>query len=110
MSSAPSIREAGLAIRSPSSRHRVAVGRAFAGEPDVLFAGERAGGLDSHAGERRSGLVVEVNKGRGTSLVRVTHEERMAHGCRRRIRLEGGEMVAPLEPGWHACRCCACSV
>ncbi|RMS23623.1 ABC transporter ATP-binding protein YvcR [Pseudomonas coronafaciens pv. garcae] len=83
---------------SGGEQQRVAIARAFAANPDVLFADEPTGNLDSHTGERISDLLFELNKERNTTLVLVTHDERLAHRCHRLIRLEGGRMVAPLEP------------
>jgi len=83
---------------SGGEQQRVAIARAFAAEPDVLFADEPTGNLDSHTGERISDLLFELNKERGTTLVLVTHDERLAHRCHRLIRLDAGRLVAPLEP------------
>ena len=83
---------------SGGEQQRVAIARAFAADPDVLFADEPTGNLDSHTGERISDLLFELNKERNTTLVLVTHDERLAHRCHRLIRLEGGRLVAPLEP------------
>ena len=83
---------------SGGEQQREAIARAFAAEPDVLIADEPTGNLDSHTGERISDLLFELNKERGTTLVLVTHDERLAHRCRRLIRLEAGLLVAPLEP------------
>ena len=83
---------------SGGEQQRVAIARAFAAEPDVLFADEPTGNLDSHTGERISDLLFELNKERGTTLVLVTHDERLAHHCHRLIRLDAGRLVAPLEP------------
>ncbi|WP_447591651.1 ABC transporter ATP-binding protein [Aquipseudomonas campi] len=83
---------------SGGEQQRVAIARAFAAEPVVLFADEPTGNLDSHTGERISDLLFELNKERGTTLVLVTHDERLAHRCRRLIRLEGGRLVDSVEP------------
>jgi len=83
---------------SGGEQQRVALARAFAAEPAVLFADEPTGNLDSHTGERISALLFELNKERGTTLVLVTPDERLAHRCGRLIRLEAGHLVTPLEP------------
>lgn len=71
---------------------------AFAAQPDVLFADEPTGNLDSATGERISDLLFELNRERGTTLVLVTHDERLAHRCRRLIRLESGRLIDRVEP------------
>ncbi|MFP3848660.1 ABC transporter ATP-binding protein [Pseudomonas sp. W5-01] len=83
---------------SGGEQQRVAIARAFAADPDVLFADEPTGNLDSYTGERISDLLFELNQERNTTLVLVTHDERLAHCCRSLIRLEGGRLVAPMEP------------
>ncbi|MBB1519784.1 ABC transporter ATP-binding protein [Aquipseudomonas guryensis] len=83
---------------SGGEQQRVAIARAFAAEPAVLFADEPTGNLDSHTGERISDLLFELNQERGATLVLVTHDERLAHRCRRLIRLEGGRLVDTVEP------------
>jgi putative ABC transport system ATP-binding protein len=83
---------------SGGEQQRVAIARAFAAEPDVLFADEPTGNLDSHTGERISDLLFELNQERGATLVLVSHDERLAHRCHRLIRLEGGQLVDRVEP------------
>lgn len=83
---------------SGGEQQRVAIARAFAAQPDVLFADEPTGNLDSATGERISDLLFELNRERGTTLVLVTHDERLAHRCRRLIRLESGRLIDRVEP------------
>jgi putative ABC transport system ATP-binding protein len=83
---------------SGGEQQRVAIARAFVAEPDVLFADEPTGNLDSHTGERISDLLFELNRERDATLVLVTHDERLAHRCQRLIRLEGGHLVDHVEP------------
>ena len=83
---------------SGGEQQRVAIARAFAAEPAILFADEPTDNLDSHTGEHISDLLFELNQERGTTLVLVTHEERLAHRCRRLIRIEGGRLIDSVEP------------
>lgn len=78
---------------SGGEQQRVAIARAFAAEPAVLFADEPTGNLDTHTGEHISDLLFELNQERGTTLILVTHDERLARRCQRRIRLEAGHIV-----------------
>lgn len=82
---------------SGGEQQRVAIARAFAAEPAVLFADEPTGNLDTHTGEHISDLLFEINQERGATLVLVTHDERLAQRCHRRIRLEAGHIVQTAE-------------
>ena len=79
---------------SGGEQQRVAIARAFAGEPDILFADEPTGNLDSLTGERITELLFELNRERGTTLVLVTHDARLAARCQQQIRMEAGRLVA----------------
>lgn len=81
---------------SGGEQQRVAIARAFAADPDVLFADEPTGNLDTLTGERISDLLFELNQERGATLVLVTHDERLAARCQRVIRLEAGHLVAAV--------------
>ncbi|WP_152224483.1 ABC transporter ATP-binding protein [Pseudomonas sp. SCB32] len=83
---------------SGGEQQRVAIARAFAAEPDVLFADEPTGNLDTATGEHISDLLFELNRERGTTLVLVTHDERLAHRCQRLIHLESGHLIDHAEP------------
>lgn len=78
---------------SGGEQQRVAIARAFATEPDILFADEPTGNLDSHTGEHISDLLFALNQERGATLVLVTHDERLARRCQRLIRLEAGRLI-----------------
>lgn len=83
-------------LLSGGEQQRVALARAFATQPDVLFADEPTGNLDSQTGENISDLLFEMNKELGTTLVLVTHDEKLAARCQHRLRLEAGRQVQPL--------------
>lgn len=79
---------------SGGEQQRVAIARAFASQPRILFADEPTGNLDSATGAKVIDLLFELNQEQGTTLVLITHEERLAVRCQRRIELTAGEIVA----------------
>lgn len=78
---------------SGGEQQRVAIARAFASEPRVLFADEPTGNLDSATGARIIELLFELNRAQGTTLILITHEERLAQLCQRRIEIAAGAIV-----------------
>lgn len=79
---------------SGGEQQRVAIARAFAAEPRVLFADEPTGNLDSATGERIIELLFELNRNTDTTLMLVTHEQRLAQRCDRQLTLAAGEIIA----------------
>jgi putative ABC transport system ATP-binding protein len=73
-------------------QQRVAVARALVQSPALLLADEPTGNLDVGTGERLHELLRRINKERGVTLVIVTHNERLAEICDRRLRLDGGQL------------------
>ncbi len=82
---------------SGGEQQRVAIARAFASNPRVLFADEPTGNLDSTTGARIIELLFELNRELGTTLVLITHEDRLAQRCQRRIELSAGRLLASVE-------------
>lgn len=78
---------------SGGEQQRVAIARAFASQPRILFADEPTGNLDSVTGARIIDLLFELNREQGTTLILITHEDRLAARCQRRIELASGEIV-----------------
>jgi len=78
---------------SGGEQQRVAVARAFAADPSVLFADEPTGNLDSATGEEIISLMFELNRGARTTLLLVTHDEGLAQRCPRRIGLAAGRLT-----------------
>lgn len=95
------LREVGLEQRtrhypqqmSGGEQQRVAIARAFAAEPHILFADEPTGNLDSQTGEHITDLLFELNRARHTTLVLITHDDRLAQRCASQIRLEAGRLT-----------------
>jgi putative ABC transport system ATP-binding protein len=79
---------------SGGEQQRVALARAFVTGPDLLFADEPTGNLDTVTGIAIADLLFELNATSGTTLVLVTHDERLASRCSRRLRLDAGRLVA----------------
>jgi len=77
---------------SGGEQQRVAIARAFAAEPRILFADEPTGNLDRASGARIAELLFELNRERGTTLVVVTHDLRLAEPCQRILELDAGRL------------------
>lgn len=78
---------------SGGEQQRVAIARAFACDPELLFADEPTGNLDSQTGAHIIELLFQLNRERGTTLVLVTHDAQLAARCQRQLRLEAGRWV-----------------
>lgn len=78
---------------SGGEQQRVAVARAFANEPEVLFADEPTGNLDAETGRGVVDLLLELNRESGTTVVLVTHDLGVAAQGDRVVRMVGGRVV-----------------
>lgn len=82
---------------SGGEQQRVSLARAFANEPEILFADEPTGNLDEQTGTGIEQLLFELNAEKGTTLIIVTHDPELAAQADRVIRLKGGHMVDQYE-------------
>lgn len=78
---------------SGGEQQRVALARAFVTGPSLLFADEPTGNLDTETGRAIIDLLFELNAQSGTTLVLVTHDERLASRCSRILRLDSGRLA-----------------
>jgi len=78
---------------SGGEQQRVAIARAFATQAKILFADEPTGNLDTATGGKVVELLFELNREFSTTLVLVTHDERLAQRCNRVIKLVAGEIA-----------------
>jgi putative ABC transport system ATP-binding protein len=78
---------------SGGEQQRVALARAFVSNPAVLFADEPTGNLDTETGASIIEVLFDLNRQLGTTLVLVTHDEKLAARCDRILRLRAGRMV-----------------
>lgn len=78
---------------SGGQNQRVAIARAIVGKPDILWADEPTGALDTDTADQVIGLLEMLNRHHGTTIVVVTHDPRIAGRMSRTIRLQNGRIV-----------------
>ena len=79
---------------SGGEQQRVAIARALVLDPPLLLADEPTGNLDTRSADRIFDLLREVNRERGTAVLVVTHDPRLAARCDRIVELVDGRIVA----------------
>jgi lipoprotein-releasing system ATP-binding protein len=84
---------------SGGEQQRVAIARALAARPALVLADEPTGNLDPATGAGMFRLLRDLQRERPFALVLATHNERLAQGCDRVMRLEAGRLLALDERG-----------
>jgi putative ABC transport system ATP-binding protein len=78
---------------SGGQQQRVAVARAVVGQPRLILADEPTGNLDSQMGDEIMGILEDLHQQEKTTIVMVTHDERLARKTQRIVRLFDGKQV-----------------
>lgn len=79
---------------SGGEKQRVCIARAMVGKPQIIFADEPTGNLDSATGPLIEKMLFRMNKEKGITLIVVTHDKDLAAKCEGIIELKDGEIVA----------------
>lgn len=77
---------------SGGEKQRVAIARALVNEPQIIFADEPTGNLDSKSGEAVMAIIQKLNREAGHTVILITHETYTAEHAGRIIRIKDGEI------------------
>ncbi|QJU08156.1 ABC transporter ATP-binding protein [Candidatus Saccharibacteria bacterium oral taxon 488] len=84
---------------SGGQKQRLAIARAIVGDPQIIFADEPTGNLDSETGARVEELLFDYNKQKGVTLIVVTHDADLAKKCDHQIIIKDGRIEKSTVPG-----------
>ena len=79
---------------SGGEKQRVCIARALVGGPQIIFADEPTGNLDSATGAAVEKMLFDLNREKGITLVVVTHDDDLASRCGRVVEMKDGRIVA----------------
>ena len=85
---------------SGGQMQRVAIARALANDPNILFADEPTGNLDSKTGQQILDLLIELNE-QGKTIIMVTHETHVAACAKAKLHMKDGR-IERIEGDWDA--------
>ncbi len=78
---------------SGGEQQRIAIARAIAGKPKIVFGDEPTGNLDSKTEDLILNLISELNKNENLTFVLVTHSQKVADFCHKIVKIEDGKIV-----------------
>ena len=78
---------------SGGQQQRVGIARAFVGRPDVIFADEPTGNLDSKTTEQVMDMLLEISQKNNITFVMVTHDPELAKKAKRIVTLVDGKII-----------------
>jgi len=85
---------------SGGEKQRVAIARSLINSPEIIFADEPTGNLDSKTGKIIMDFIQKLNDEKGHTILLITHENSTAEHAKRIIRIQDGEIVSD-EPVKH---------
>jgi len=77
---------------SGGERQRTAIARALVTDPDIIFADEPTGNLDSVSGEQVMNIIADLNDNKGKTILLITHERYTAEYAQRIINIKDGKI------------------
>ncbi len=78
---------------SGGQKQRVCIARALVNNPQIIFADEPTGNLDTATGDKIEKLLFDLNRDKGITLIIVTHDDELASRCSRQIRIKDGLLI-----------------
>lgn len=84
---------------SGEQKQRLAIARAIVNRPQLIFADEPTGNLDSLTSEKIEKLLFDYNRNFGSTLVIVTHDDDLAAKCDFQIKIKDGEIAEISKKG-----------
>jgi len=84
---------------SGGQKQRVVIARSIVGDPDIIFADEPTGNLDSVTGGIVEDMLFDLNKNTKAMLIVVTHDDELAKRFDNRIVLKDGEIIEMVGKG-----------
>jgi putative ABC transport system ATP-binding protein len=82
---------------SGGQEQRVAIARALVTDPELLVADEPTGDLDRDSADQILGLLRQLSKEHGKTIVMVTHDARAAESASRILHVEKGKLIESIE-------------
>ena len=80
---------------SGGQRQRVTVARSLVNEPEIIWADEPTGDLDSETAQEIMDLILELNRNNGQTFIIVTHGQEIGDQCDRIVRMRDGQIEEP---------------